>query len=323
MGGRIGRAERNTLARARKLVRIVATAFFLIPPLGIMLAGAFVSEGVLHPPRRSLDASSAERAHSLAESCGAHMEDVEMRAADRAVLRGWFFRAADDNQKAVILLHGQADNRLGVIGYVPIFLKHGYDVLTPDLRAHGDSGGDLATYGVKEADDVNRWAEWLSSRHSARCVFGLGESMGAGILLQALGKQSRFCAVAAESPFSTFREAAYDRLGQRFGRGPWLGRTLLRPVIESAFLYARVRYGVNLNMASAATAVARTSVPILLIHGTGDRNIPLAHSKRIQRRGAGRVVLWEVPGAGHAGAFARAPGEFERRVIEWFTAAPR
>jgi alpha-beta hydrolase superfamily lysophospholipase len=70
------------------------------------------------------------------------MEDAEIPAADGAVLRGWLFRAAGENRKAVILLHGQADNRIGAIGYVPLFLKHGYDVLTPDLRAHGDSGGD-------------------------------------------------------------------------------------------------------------------------------------------------------------------------------------
>ena len=300
----------------------MVTAWVLVPPLGLLLAGAFVSEGVLHPPRRSLDASSTKRAQLLAESLGARMEDAEIPAADGAVLRGWLFRAAGDKRKAVIVLHGQADNRMGAIGYVPLFLKHGYDVLTPDLRAHGASGGDVATYGVKEADDVNRWAEWLSSRHSARCVFDLGESMGAGILLQALGKGSRFCAVVAESPFSTFREVAYDRLGQSFGCGSWLGRTLLRPVVESGFLYARLRYGVNLNLASAAKAVARTPVPVLLIHGTMDRNIPPAHSKRILRHAAGRVLLWEVPGAGHAGALAQAPGEFGRRVLEWFAAVP-
>ena len=146
--------------------------------------------------------------------------------------------------------------------------------------------------------------------------------MGAGILLQALGKGSRFCAVAAESPFSTFRDVAYDRLGQTVGCGSWLGRTLFQPVVESGFLDARLRYGVNLNLASAAAAVARTPVPILLIHGTMDRNIPPAHSKRIQQHVAGQVVLWEVPGAGHAGALAQAPGEFERRVLEWFAAPP-
>jgi hypothetical protein len=47
----------------------------------------------------------------LADKFGARVEDAEIPAADGAVLRGWFFRAAGDNRKAVILLHGQADNR--------------------------------------------------------------------------------------------------------------------------------------------------------------------------------------------------------------------
>jgi uncharacterized protein len=89
-----------------------------------------------------------------------------------------------------------------------------------------------------------------------------------------LRSETRFCAVAAESPFATFREIGYDRLGQSFHAGPWLGRTLLRPIIEIAFLYARWKYRLNFEQVSPEDAVAGTKVPVFLIHGTKRRQHP-------------------------------------------------
>jgi prolyl oligopeptidase family protein len=123
--------------------------------------------------------------------------------------------------------------------------------------------------------------------------------------------------VAAESPFSSFREIAYDRVGQFFHLGPWLGRTLLRPIVEAAFLYARWKYQLNFEHLSPQESVAKTKVPVLLIHGTGDTNIPIRHSRRIAENS--NALLWEVPDAEHCGAMSMTPKEFEQRLVGWFT----
>jgi pimeloyl-ACP methyl ester carboxylesterase len=141
--------------------------------------------------------------------------------------------------------------------------------------------------------------------------------MGAAQVLEALQAEPHFCAVAAESSFSTLREIGYDRIGQFFHAGPWLGRTIFRPVIEIAFQYAHWRYRVDLRKASPEDAVAATVVPVLLIHGQIDSNIPLRHSQRIRARNAS-VVLWEVAGADHCGAISVAREELETRLVSWF-----
>src|SRR6266481_5972064 len=94
------------------------------------------------------------------------------------------------------------------------FLDHGYAVLLPDARAHGESGGEIATYGVKESDDIHRWVSWIYEHDvaSSQCVYGFGESYGAALMLQSLAVEPRFCAVAVESPFSTTREMSYERV---------------------------------------------------------------------------------------------------------------
>lgn len=302
--------------RYKRLVRL-ALFVFAGYMIGCVLAGVLLTEGALHPGRRQVTHRS-EAAARVAKAFGAALQDAQVTAADGVTLRGWFARPTNSNGGAVILLHGVSDNREGMGGYALLFLSHGYSVLLPDARAHGKSGGELATYGVLEASDIAAWAAWLRREHSASAVFGFGESMGAALILQALREQRALTAVAAESPFASFREIAYDRLGQRFGAGDTLGRTLFRPIVEVGMLYARWRYGVNLEKASPEDAVAGSRVPVLLIHGAEDDNIPPRHSERIHARNPARASLWIVPGAGHGGAVNAARGEFERRLLSCF-----
>jgi dipeptidyl aminopeptidase/acylaminoacyl peptidase len=245
------------------------------------------------------------------------LTDVAITAGDGASLSAWSIRPRRSNGKAVILLHGLGDNRMGMIGYAELLLNHGFSVLMPDARAHGASEGQLATYGLLESDDIHRWFDWLEGNQHPTCVFGFAESMGAAQLLQSLQVERRFCAVAAESPFSSFRQIGYDRVGQFFHAGPWLGRTILRPVVEAAFGYARLKYGLNFEQVSPEKVVSTTKVPVFLIHGQKDSNIPVRHSLLIAADNAA-VTLWEVPNADHCGAISTARNEFEHRLIGWF-----
>jgi pimeloyl-ACP methyl ester carboxylesterase len=252
-----------------------------------------------------------------ARALHSNLEDVSITTPDGTTLRAWTIRPAHGNGDDVILLHGLADNRIGMIGYAQLFFAHGYTVLLPDARAHGASGGEIATYGLLERNDIRQWFDFLVSQDHPRCIFGLGESMGAAQLLQSLAVKTGFCAVAAESPFSNFREIAYDRMGQPFHLGPWFGRTLFRPVIEFAFLYVRWKYALDMRQVSPEGAVASTTVPVLLIHGQVDGNIPIRHSRRIHQRNL-NATLWEVPHADHCGAISAAPEEFAHRILNWF-----
>jgi dipeptidyl aminopeptidase/acylaminoacyl peptidase len=287
--------------------------------------GILAAELALHPGRRALGPEDEQRAQALAARNHAQLAEVSIAAADGATLRGWSFRPMRANGDTVILLHGHTDNRVGMLGNAELLLRHGYAVLLPDARAHGASGGEFGTYGVKEAGDVRRWFDWIEQTETPRCIDGLGESMGAAQLLQSLRTTPGFCAVVAESSFASFREASYVRMGEKMNAGAWAGRTLLRPAIEAGFLYARWRYGVDLEQASPENAVAASSVPVLLIHGGKDANLPPRHSEEILAHSSFRgaaVSLWEPAEAGHCGAAGAEPEEFERRVIGWFENHP-
>lgn len=288
-------------------------------------AGVIAVNWALHPERLSLAPDAENEAAAIAAADRAALEDGSITANDGAVLRAWYIRPASGNGDAVILLHGQGDNRAGMLGPADLLLRHGYSVLLPDARAQGMSGGNIATYGVVEANDIREWFNWLAQKQAPRCIDGLGESMGAAQLLESLKIENGYCAVVAESPFASFREASYDRIGQWLGAGPrfgpFLGRTVFRPVVDFGFLYGQLRYSVDLEQDNPAAAVAASHVPVLLIHGLLDDNLPPRHSLMILDRshgGNGRdIALWEPPDAGHVGASSAEPQEYERRVIGW------
>lgn len=275
----------------------------------------FLVELAFQPQRRPTAEVLSTRAAIL--HFGTPLQDVGFAASDRVRLRAWFARPANANHDAVILLHGLGDSRQGMMGFAELLLSRGYTVLVPDSRAHGVSGGTFPTYGIKEAGDVGQWYKWLQNYDHPRCIFGMGESMGAAIVLQAV-PTTPFCAVIAESPFAGFRQIAYIRTGQIFHTGSWVGKIALRPAVELAFLYGRLWHGVNLAAASPEDSVEGSRVPILLIHGLADVNIPPQQSEIIRARNPADISLWEVPHAGHCGAINAAPAEFEHRVPGWF-----
>lgn len=149
---------------------------FIAIPAGVLGAFAVIvptaAREAMTSGRNPLPPGSRNRANGIAGSFGAELIDAEMPARDGAVLRGWLFLLPAHSDKAVIILHGISDTRNGVLGHARFFLTHGYNVLVPDVRAQGESGGNLMTYGVLEADDTKQWANWLKERAGAQHISG-------------------------------------------------------------------------------------------------------------------------------------------------------
>jgi hypothetical protein len=281
------------------------------------LAGIVIAEGSLKLGHRPL-LHRQQAAEVARQRYGAELQEASISASDSAVLKGWYVRPNNFNHQTVVLLHGITDNREGVAGYAPIFLDRGYAVLLPDARAHGESGGEIATYGLKESDDLHRWVSWLYLHDAPECVYGFGESYGAALMLQSLANETRYCAVAVEDAFSTAREMSFERISGPLHLGNWFGKTLGRPMIAIAQFYANHRYGIDLLEPSPLKAVIHSSVPVLLIHGTEDHTISPNHSVILAKAAPNHVQLWLVPHAWHTGAWSVAHEEFESRVLGWF-----
>jgi hypothetical protein len=216
----------------------------------------------------------------------------------------------------VLVLHGVADNRYGMTEHARLLLQSGYSVLMMDSRAHGASGGDIATYGWLEHKDVSAEIDQLEQTEHPEHLYALGASMGAGIALQAAGADPRIEAVAAEAPFANLQEAAYDYAGLQ--HWPLLGKTLFAPGAWVLIFRGQHLAGFPASAVSPEKSAAQRAFPLLLICDGADVVLPCRHSERILHAVTGPKELWRVPGAMHTGALGAAPEEFRRRVVAFF-----
>jgi len=338
----------------RRLIRI-ALILLLFPPCLAALAGWLVGPAYLHPIRRQLTPDLIREADASFAVSGGHREDFNVRASDGVTLRGWKVSAPQPNGSWVLLFHGVADNRVGVIGQSEFLLRAGYGVVMMDARAHGSSEGPMATYGWLERNDtcaivdelvrseVRRYADqqvrsgrWklepakdsdlekpvrppIPPAGAPLHIFALGESMGAGIALQSAAADPRIEAVAAESPFASLREASYDYAGLRWS--PLLGKTFFAPFSWTLLYRGESLAGFSAAEVSPEKSVAARAFPVLLICDEKDVALPCRHTERIYAAARGPKQLWIVPGAFHTAALGFQPVEFRRRVLAFFAAA--
>lgn len=301
-----------------KRILYILLAIVLILPLAAAGIGTQLGAVVLHPAK--LNPERTEQTSAMLTRTGAVKQDFEVRAADGAVLKGWKVLPPRPNGDWVLLYHGVSDNRTGNLGHGEFLLRHGYSLVMMDSRAHGQSGGPIATYGWLERNDTRAIVDALYASESVRHLYALGVSMGAAIALQSAAVEPRIEEVSAEDPFASLREVTYDYAGLEFG--PLLGKTFFRPASITALRAVRRDGGFDPDEVSPEKAVQLRAFPVLLICGTEDHRIPCRHAEAIYRAATGPKELWIVDGAGHASALGRAPEEYEKRVIDFFEKYP-
>jgi pimeloyl-ACP methyl ester carboxylesterase len=316
----------------RRLIRIALILLFF-PPLLAAVGGWLAGPAFLHPIRRELTPDLLREADASFTVTGGTRSDFDVRAPDGTLLKGWKVRPKNPNGSWVLLFHGVADNRIGVIGQSEFLLLAGYSIIMMDARAHGASGGPIATYGWLERNDTRAIIDALFDSERVPClsiqwsgpgspcpapkhIFALGESMGAGIALQSAAVDPRIEAVVAEAPFASLREASYDYAGLQ--KYPLLGKTLFAPGAW-AMLYRGERIaGFPVAEVSPQNAVAARPFPVLLICDENDVVLPCRHAEMIYAAARGPKQLWRVPVAFHTAALGFQPEEFRRRVLAFF-----
>ena len=306
-------------ARRRRALKWLA-ALSVVYLAFCTLIGVYLADVAVKPQRRGVPIGALAEARELVRTAGGEVTEVSIEARDYIPLRGWLYTPQRPNGHMVLALHGVNTNRSSVAGYAAMMLKGGYTVLTPDARAHGNSGGVLASYGVVETDDVERWIKWMRARQQTGCLHAFGASMGGAHVLQIVDGPNPLCSAIVEAPFATFREVAYDRVGRYVSVRDWLGRWVLRPAVEVGFWTARLRYGLDLDLANPASHLLHTRTPVLLIHGLDDTNVPPRHASYMHAANPAMLTLWLVNGARHVGAWKKEGKAYESRVLGFFAA---
>lgn len=241
-----------------------------------------------------------------------------------------------DPREAILLLHGYSGSVTPDLVELGPFLRRTANVLGLDLRGHGGSDDGLTTFGVLEVEDVAGALEWLGERGIARVAL-VGSSMGGitAIAAVAVLGDGRLAAadvdpdatqatVTAPRPriVGVVGDSVTSRLAVVIGRRMRLpfGRLVAGRVLERV---AKLAGGDPRATEPGATVGLLEDVPLLLIHGTADRTLPLKEARRLVARAPDGVRHLEIAGADHALGHRVDPAGYEAAVTGFLREAFR
>ncbi len=188
------------------------------------------------------------------ENLGA--EEVWFNSSDETKLHGWFF-AQSGSQNHLVFFHGNGEN-VAMMGTEAKQLSKqlNSNILVFDYRGYGKSDGSPFEKGV--VADGMAAVKWLCERinKSPDEITYLGRSLGGGVAVQVCCELPPMAMVLV-SNFSSMVDVAAMAF-------PWLPvKWLMR------------------NRFDSVSAVSRSQVPLLQIHGTEDNIIPIALGERL------------------------------------------
>ncbi len=139
-----------------------------------------------------------------------HVESQSFKSFDQVDVSSWFI-PNDSSKKAVILLNGIGGNRLGVISRAKFYVENGFNVLTPDLRATGSSGGDIISFGWNERYDLLACVDFLKENGMEKIAVH-GMSLGAATIVYSFQENPNYDFVVLESCYDNITNALKNRV---------------------------------------------------------------------------------------------------------------
>jgi len=236
---------------------------------------------------------------------GVVYQEITLTTADGLELAGWYTPAS--NGAVILVAHGYGGARQAEKH--AFFARSGFGTVTWDFRAHGESEGEVCTMGYQEAMDVEAALDFALSQPDLSMVGALGESMGAAAVIQAAARRPEIAAMVADSPFAALEEEIEIVVPQ----------AILRPFIR---FFAEREAGLDIGDLRPIERIGEISPrPVFIIQGMADSAIPADSAQRLYDAAGEPRRLWIEPGVEHMGVQNARRAEYERRVIEFFTAA--
>ncbi len=236
---------------------------------------------------------------------GIPYRDITLATRDGLKLAAWY--TPPQNGVIVLAAHGYGVRRSPEI--VALFARHGYGVVAWDMRAHGESEGELCTVGYAEAWDVEAALDYALAQPGVEHVAAWGESMGGAAAILAAARRPEIEALVADSAFTSLE----DELAVRI---PF---PLLRPPVR---FFAEQAAGGSIQSVRPVDEIGRLSPrPVFIIQGLADRSIPLDSGRRLYEAAGEPRSLWQEEGIGHVEMLAARPDDYEARVMAFLAEA--
>ncbi len=239
-------------------------------------------------------------------------EEVVITSFDGKKLYGRYYHVSDE-APLQIEFHGYRGTAIrDFCGGNKLAREMGHNTLAVDQRANGKSGGVTITFGLKERKDCLCWIDYACKRFGKeKEIYLSGVSMGATTVIMASGENlpANVKGIIADSPFSSPEDIIFC-VTKDMGYPPKLAMPFIR-------LGARLFGGFNLRETTAAEAVKRANVPILIIHGEEDLFVPCKMSEEIYNARPDKITRKTFEKAGHGLSYIEHTQSYEQAVLQF------
>jgi len=222
---------------------------------------------------------------------------VDITTEDGERLDAWWAPPPEPGRGVVLFLHGTPSTLADTVWRLPDLQKSGFGVVAIDYRGYGASTGVPSEAGLRS--DARAAFDWIRGAAPGSKIAVFGESLGTGPAV-ALARDRPVAGVLLNSPYASVRRLFELRAP------PLPYRWLMRDQFDSEALIGEI------------------GVPLMILHGTADPNIPIAEARRLYAAAHEPKTMIEVEGVGHLAAYdSGGEGRALEALANWTAPTPQ
>ncbi|SCI11725.1 alpha/beta hydrolase [Romboutsia sp. Marseille-P6047] len=224
-------------------------------------------------------------------------EDKYILSYDNLKLHAYQVINENKSNKWAIVIHGYTSEGKLVSAKAKYLYEMGYNILVPDLRAHGESEGNYIGMGWHDRLDIIDWINYIINNNNDSEIILHGTSMGASTVLMVSGERlpSNVKAIVADCGYTSVWDEFSYQLRSLFNLKSF-------PVMNLSNIVTQIKARYSLKEASAIDQVKKSNTPILYIHGNKDTFVPYYMMDELYNATSSEKEKLTITGAEHANA---------------------
>ncbi|WP_018592834.1 alpha/beta hydrolase [Terrisporobacter glycolicus] len=238
--------------------------------------------------------------------------DKYINSFDNLKLHSYEIKNKIETNKWAIVVHGYTSEGETVSSKAKHFHDMGYNVLVPDLRAHGKSEGHYIGMGWDDRLDIINWINIIVKDNPNSEIILHGTSMGAATVLSTSGESlpSNIKAIIADCSYTSVWDEFTYQLKALFDLPSF-------PVMNLSNIVTMIKAGYSLKEASPIKQVAKSKTPILYIHGDKDDFVPYYMMDQLYNATSSQKSKLTIKNAAHGKAALVNPNLYWNTVSDF------
>lgn len=205
------------------------------------------------------------------------VSEVILETPDGERLVAWY-ASADPGQPTLLYFHGNAGGLMSRSDRIARFKSAGYGVFMPSYRGYSGSSGKPSETAIV-ADALLAYEHLIGQGIAPGMIVPYGESLGSGVAVQ-LAAAREVGALVLDAPYTSLIA---------------MGKMLYGWMPVEPFILDRY---------DSKARIAGIDAPLLIMHGSRDRTIPLELGQELFAAASEPKQMAVIQGAGHSDIYA-------------------